>query len=1364
MCQTELLTCLNAILASVSLPRITHILDATPNLLIALYELLYQKRIPLVDRTPKSHTSFNSRVKNVKLLIGTIAHEANISAESAARLGEIDPLKVCQKDEDTVRELLWALVRIGILHRIQNQRLTENISPRKPFTLHRPVYAKETRVISGESGNALSVLHKSLERRKELAGIQSANPRASHSRLKTCSWLDDLPSSFSTLSKINDDSTIDPPTATQPRKQVTAQKTLLKVSGHALVGKSMGHASSHSARPHPSAPKSSLRPSPKSSKAQIKPILQKPISRKTSQSLKPNSYPHAVYNVSFDEMPTESAEISPVSTVYLEHVSARIMEISNRVLPVARISQFPGDVSEHAESPKTVSLSPQEHLRTVSGPLGIVRKLKQGSDMPLKNQDKNAPFHEQKTDKVAPIMQTALRSNSFLRALVPIHLENALDHTLDAGAAELQLAPDSPLSTTHSIEKVGKTDETSRNPTNSRGTMPAYPTVEAMTQVTEEYEEHDSEAERGYDNDIMDETHDAEDYASDEDQTLTRPSGRHETAEGTREDDASLPVWEDETNDLTEDTQSREDSQLEGSNLKCSMDRFEHPDRHGHDSAASREALLATPLTANEESFQTDPDEQGHVSITSSEHKNASQIEEASANVDVGVGIYTNNQRPEPLLIDVDIHLPAHPAAPSMEGNLIDLLSDPIPIGISPILCAIGPTRPWLAAPRDLRSESRDGVINSLPITNGSNLLLDGFDLSSALQTMVLQAGEDSACAVPLPESEVFSLDSSSVSSIVVHQGTQTEASPVKNTIYRIISNKSLPLPGPRNGKPGSDMQIATDKGKHREVDNSGMGSSPLLDDAPSSPAQSDSAWPIHSPLQPNEKFSLGSVFTSTPKKNPTRKPSDPSIHYDEAYEEGEDGMASNAAGDISLLDIDTELDELSQELSEYHIASRDRSPTHKPSPLRRSVRSGKVSPSIQRTPSKGPATATRRPDTPTKLISSFASALDAASSTWETEDDYLGQEEDEEDPEQPTTQGSNPSGNSPITEELHKRQMQQMQSIIQNWDQAGSSQPLRDDENDSDNVADDEESETSHEQHEEDSEYTITSGSQFSNGVGLEDVFADEPETPVPASRHKQTQKNRDLRLLSLSPPPQWSGFGPFHEVEPQTPLTPLRPRRLFSTPVPAKLQGQEKSRGESRSFVLEKSPGLTIQGLEVGNRSLPTTFPPTMRLSPTPVLSKSLTLGRHNRISNSAHDKPRSASLFNRRTPPPSLAANNNTRPSTPMNQNANRITPLPSIHPPKTAQMSKMSSRKSSIGISTPGQAGNISLPSIQPPSAIVMSRLMSRGGGATPAGAQGTPSMSVYYTPASGVGSVVGSVVKMGGGGTDLLDMDLSYGLM
>lgn len=1320
-----------------------------------------------MDRTTKSHTSLNSRVKNVKLLIGTIAHEANISAENAARLGEIDPLRVCQKDEDAVRELLWALVRIGILHRIQrSQGLAENVSPRKQLTLHRPVgvsgvFVKGTRVISGERGNALGVLHKSLERRKQLAGMQSVNPRASHGRLKTYNWLEDLPSSFSTLSNINDNSTNDPPTAAQPGKQIPSQQTLPKVSGHALVDKSSCHASAHSAQSRASAPKSSPRPSPKSAKPQIMPILQKPTSRKSSQTLKPNSYPHAIYNVSFDEMPTESAEISPVSTVYLEHVSARIMEISNRILPVARISQSPDNVSEHAVTPKPISLS-QERLRTVSGSSRTVRRSKTSSDMSLMNQDKNASFHEQKTAEAVPIVQTSLHSNPFLRTLVPIHLENALDHAQDASTIELHPAPDSPSSTTHYIEKRAEADETSLNSTNAMGAMSACPMVEAIT-GTEEYEEHCSEMERGYEDDLMNETHDPDDYTSDEDQTPTRPSGRDETSEGPREDDVGSPVWEDETDDLTidmgpirtrplpitADTQSRGDSQLDGQ--RYSVAGLEHLEQHSHNSAAQPEASLASPLTANEESFQADPDgEQGQVS-SSSEHKNASQAEEAPANADTGVRIDTNNQRPEPLLIDVtqlDI-----PAPPPTEGNLIDLLSDPIPIGLSPILSAIGPTRTWLSAPRDLMSESRDGALRS---TNGSNLLLDGFDLSSLLQTTVLQAGEDSACAIPLLESEVSSLGSSSVSSIVVHQGTQTDPS-LANISHRIFSDRSLPSPGPPNEMPGSDMQNAADKRKHREVS---MGSSALLDDARASPAQSDSVWSNYSPLQPDrKKLSLDGVFTSTPKrKNPTRKPSDPSMDHDETYEEDGD-VTSNVVGNISLLDVDTELDELPQGLSEYHIASRDRSPTQIPSLLRRSVRSGKESPSLQ-----GTATPTRRPDTPTrkltptKLSSNSASALDAASSMWETEDDYLGQE-GEEDPERPTTQGSNPSENFSTTEELHKRQIQQMQSIIQNWDQAGSSQPLQngDEESqyipdDSDNVADDE-GETSHEHDEEEAEYTTTSVSQFSNGAGLEDVFADEPETPVPVSRHKPSQKKGDSRLLNLSPPPPWSGFGSFHEVEPQTPFTPLRPKKLFSTLVPAKSHRQEKAQGESRSLVLERSPGFKMQEQEVGNRSLPTTFPPTTRLSPTPVLSKSLTLGRHNRIDNLAHSKPRSTSLF---TPP--LSAASNIGPSIPMNRNANGNTSLPSIHPPSTSQMSKINSRKCSIGISTPIQAGNISLPNIQPPS-VMMSRLKSRGAGATPAGGQGTPSMSVYYTPVSG-----GSAVKMGGGGTDLLDMDLSYGLM
>ncbi|KAF8421036.1 hypothetical protein EV426DRAFT_719011 [Tirmania nivea] len=1364
----ELLTSLNAILATVSLPRITHILDATPNLLIALYEALYQKRIPLVDRTTKSHTSFNSQVKNVKLLIGTIAHEANISTESAARLGEIDPLRVCQKDEGAVRELLWALVRIGILHRIQrNQGLAENVSPRKPLTLHRPVgasgvFVKGTRMISRESGNALSVLHKSLERRKELAGTQSVNPRASHGRLKTYNWLEELPNSFSTLSNINDNSTNDLSTAAQPEKQIPAQPTLLRVPGHTLVSKSMGHASTHSAQPSASAPKSSPHPPPRS-KTEVMANLQKTTSRKSSQTLKPNSYPHAVYNVSFDEMPTESAEISPVSTVYLEHVSAKIMEISNRILPVAQMSQFPNHVSEHVVSPKPVSPS-QEHSRTMSESSRPARRLKKNSDMSLKKRDKNASFHEQKKDEVVPIVQT-LRSNSFLRTLIPIHLENALDHTQDASKNELQLEPASPRSTTHSINKGSEEDETSRNAVNAGVTMSVHPVVEAIpgTGLTEEYQEHDSEMKRGYENDLMHETHDPEDYTSDVDQTPTRPSRRDETAEG----DVGSPVWEDETNDLTVDMQLHRNSQL--GDPECSVDGFERSELHAHDSAALLEASLATPLTSNEEFFQADPkDEQGHVSI-SSEHKNSSQAEDVLANTDTGVRMNTSHQRREPLLIDVtQLDIPALPVLPSTEGNLIDLLSDPIPMGLSPIC----PKRTWSTAPRDLRSESREGTIKS-PTMNGSNLLQDVFDLSSLPQTTILQAGEDSTSSAPLLGSEMSSLGSSNESSLVVHQGTQTEAPPTKNESHRIISDRTPPLSDSLNEVSGSDMQNTADKGKHREVDNNSMGRSPLLDDAPVWPTRSDSVLSNYTPLRPSGKrFLLADVFTSTPKrKNSTRKLSlDCLMDHDETFEEDEDDLASNAVGNISLLDLNTELDELSQVLSEYHMTSHDRSPAQSPSPLRRSVRSGKSSPNMQGTPSKPKSTPTRRPDTPTlkltptKLNFNSASALDAASSTWETEDDNLGQEEGEgeKDPERRTTQGSKPSEYFPTTEELHKRQMQQMQSIIQNWDQAGSSQPLQDEgeesqyipDDDSNNAADDED-ETSHEQDEE-AGYTTTSASQFSNGAGLEDVFADEPETPVLVSRHKQPQKQGDLKLMNLSPPPRLSGFGSSHGVELQTPFTPLRPRRLFSTPVLAKSQRQEKARGESRSLVFERSLELKMQEQEVGNRSLPTTFSPTTRLSPTSVLPKSLTLGRHNRIDILGHDKPHSASLFSR---PRSLsAANNDVKSSTPMNQNTNANTSLSSNHPPRTLQMSKLSSRKSSIGISSPIQAGNISLPSIRLPSVMVTSRLKSRGGVATPTRGQGTPSMSVYYTPPPGVGSAV----KMGG--ANLLDMDLSYGLM
>jgi len=1317
-----------------------------------------------VDRTTKSHTSFNSRVKNVKLLIGTIAHEANISVESAARLGEIDPLKVCQKDEDAVRELLWALVRIGILHRIQrSQGLPENLSPRKRLTLHQPlgvlnttsrVSIKESCEISGESRNALSILHKSLERRRELAGMQSVNPRTSHGPLKTYNWLEDLPSSFSTLSNIND-STNDPATATQPRKQTYSQQTLPKVSRHALAAKSIRRASVHSTQPSVIAPKCPPLPLPKSSKTQTKPTLQKPTSRKSSQTLKPNSYPHAVYHVSFDEMPTESAEISPVSTVYLEHVSARVMEISNRILPVARMSQPPDIVLKHVVSPKPVSLPPQEHSRTVSpcGSSRTVMRLKKGSGMSLKTQGNIAASATgQKRGEVIPIVQATLCSNSFIQTVVPIPLENPLDHTQDASTVELQPTPDAPLSA-YTMERGAEVDETICNLINAGGTMSARSTVEDISGVTEEYEERDSELKQS---NLLDETHDTEDYTSDEDQPPTRPSGGDQTA---REGGAHSPVWGGEAGGLTADTQLREDSQPV--DPRSSVDIVDPLERHGHNSAASLEVSLATPLTANGESSQKNLNVEQDLGSVPNGGKSASHVKENPVNA---VGIDASNQQPELLLINVtQSDIPTAPPAPAVAGNLIDLLSDPIPISLPPVLCTTGLAKSWISVPRDLRSESRDGAIDTPPTrfpSNNSHLLLGGFDLSSPIRSSVLQTSEGPACAVPLPESEVSSFGSSSVSSIVVHQGTQTDASAADG------GNNSP------NGILSSGLLDATEKGKHRESDNN-TGSSPLLGDVPVSPARSESPWTTYYSLQPNGKKSpLGGVFTSTPKqKKPTPKYSDPSMNHGEVSDEDKDEVVSNAVGNISLLDADTELDELSRELSAYHIASCDRSLVQSPSPLRRSVRSGKGSPGMQGTESKLTTTPPRRPDTPTtkpnptKLNPNSASSLDAASSTWETEDDDLeqkGEEEKAEGLEQPSSKGSNPlewCSDSPTAEDLHKRQMQQMQSIIQNWDQAGSSQPLQDKgefqyiPDDSDNVADDEEDETFHEQGDEEAEYTTTSASQFSNGAGLEDVFADEPETPVRVARHKQSQKNRDSRQLNLSPPPRWSGFGLFHEAEPQTPFTPLRPRKLFSMPVLGKAPEQAKVRRESRSLVLERSPRL--QGQEVGNRSLPTTFPPTSSLSPTPVLSKSLNFGRHNRIGSLVPDKPCPAALFDRPAPP----AGTSTKPSTPVNPNTNLgNTSLPPI-PPWASHMSKMNSRKSSISTSTPLQARNISLSSIQSPPVVSLSKFKSKGT------LQGTP----YYTPPSGVkpGGVQGTGSMGRGGGrdvSDLLDMDLSYGLM
>jgi len=116
-----LLHSVNTLLSSVSLPTLHNVLDATPYLLILLYEALppslvpFQKRkcIPFVERS-EPNACFGSRFKNLKLLIGSIAcdPELGLSRRTKRSLADLDLAGFCEKDVDAARGLLGMFVEV----------------------------------------------------------------------------------------------------------------------------------------------------------------------------------------------------------------------------------------------------------------------------------------------------------------------------------------------------------------------------------------------------------------------------------------------------------------------------------------------------------------------------------------------------------------------------------------------------------------------------------------------------------------------------------------------------------------------------------------------------------------------------------------------------------------------------------------------------------------------------------------------------------------------------------------------------------------------------------------------------------------------------------------------------------------------------------------------------------------------------------------------------------------------------------------------------------------------------------------------------------------------------------------------------
>ncbi|KAF8249616.1 hypothetical protein K440DRAFT_621025 [Wilcoxina mikolae CBS 423.85] len=114
-----LLHSLNTLLASVSLPSLRNILDATPNLLIILYEALprqarRRKRVPFVNRG-NANGGYGGRLKNMKLLVGSIVHdeELRLRRSTTRRLVELDLAGFCEKDLEATRAVLDVFVEIA---------------------------------------------------------------------------------------------------------------------------------------------------------------------------------------------------------------------------------------------------------------------------------------------------------------------------------------------------------------------------------------------------------------------------------------------------------------------------------------------------------------------------------------------------------------------------------------------------------------------------------------------------------------------------------------------------------------------------------------------------------------------------------------------------------------------------------------------------------------------------------------------------------------------------------------------------------------------------------------------------------------------------------------------------------------------------------------------------------------------------------------------------------------------------------------------------------------------------------------------------------------------------------------------------
>ncbi|KAF8477312.1 hypothetical protein BDZ91DRAFT_787883 [Kalaharituber pfeilii] len=881
----ELLYSLNAILASLSLPRISNILDATPNLLIALYEALYEKRIPFIDRSPKSHSSFKSRVKNIKILIGTIAHEADVGTQTAARLGEIDPLKLCEKDQDAVRELLWVLVGVGKLQLQKKGLRTIPVAPAPPRfagPLGSGSFVKETRLLSTSTGkeSVFSDLQKSLQKRRELVGIQTILPRSTDGNVKAYNWVQGLPSTFSETED-----------SEGSFEDSSAASSTTEYGGSASKSSDVDTMDNSSRKVQPLAKSAERLRSDKTNRKEISILDKIPLkndSPSRTRPLKPRSYPHAIYNIPHKPISAKSAEISPVSTVYLEHVSARIKEISDRLRPIVQVASLPSTRISSESSPFSPT---RTALPCSSQSTSQSRRVAKTENVPL-NSPQPLPVATAQLAVIGNPIFTAKKPAvdmiDGLRGIQSIHssINGHIDQQTSDAALDPQLAEmlDDPSMHFEDIE-VTKT---------SAG-VPGDVTVTNVRGLEQDYNELNGAVEE------------------------TQSVG--EDAEPEFEDDAPK-VYEDDNTPhsvvISEVDISHHPGLATPSNstsLPCSDGECVETSQR-HELTESNQTITETQQAAASDKVHADTTE------------NAAQDMVAMSALSI-----IDNKSSQSILIDTptECNLPPVAEIPPPERNLLDLLSDPIPTGILPEMRPITPLRKW--HPMSEHEPDDLILIEDIPPWKPAVETVEEYPTMLIMDSVSQERKEDSACLVPLSHSPFDSLIELSVLNQPPEaQPTGASTSEDKDKVNNKGDSDTT------QDDPANPVSEILDPERQKNLEHilkTNSGQAPLS--APSSPstAESNSPWTDYTPIIPRissslrsvsrkgKKSSMENIFTSTPRQLNSKRevskgrksPKEGQYSEDSAYEcDGEEETQNSLGEDhLSILDRDTDTEDLSE-------------------------------------------------------------------------------------------------------------------------------------------------------------------------------------------------------------------------------------------------------------------------------------------------------------------------------------------------------------------------------------------------------------------------------------------------------------------